>query len=685
MDENNVQKSHLTLAPVICRMAPALWIGLVLVCLYLMTALAQGRPARAALNPAEPAQTFLHYYNFTWDDRYDVCTPEDNWCGWATPALKAVVYGTMYTTLAVPAGSTQVDVTIQIPCNGWGEGLHGPDGSVGVIWVDGEPRFEPIDSTMPYHHYSYYRYEWCERFTNSWPLHGQTQITLAIEMRDGAILDFLYAQVVFAAATPTPTPTSTPTRTPAATATLTPSPTPTSTRTPTATLTPTPTRTPTSTPTPTWTSTPTPTATPTPTPGELLQGMAYGPFRAGQSPERGIFPTLEQVRADMPLLRIVSNGIRTYGCRHLETIVTATGEAELPLALGAWLSGDPLADQQEVNCAIEQARRHLHVSSLILGNEAVYFGNLTATQLCQIIAQARAQVGIPITTAEPWSVWIQHPELTACVDYLLVHIHPYWECQRVENAVDAVRRRYEQLRGLYPHKRVVIGEVGWPTAGEVQCGVAVPGEEDQVRFARDFLAWARQARADFYWFEAFDEPWKCERGWPQVECHWGIYRADRTPKAARGLFVPYQSRLPLVVRGFPRPTSTPTPTATPAATPTPTPTPTPAPQVRITWPPSGSRLTTTSNCVITVYGTASQVRVGWYLTFAVYTGRWYSQDPLVYVVPPGNSWQTRPIYLAGQGVYNNHKIRAILHDAAGIQMVADEVVGIVRDNPCWTP
>jgi len=59
------------------------------------------------------------------------------------------------------------------------------------------------------------------------------------------------------------------------------------------------------------------TAIQTAIPTEQLKGMAYSPFREGQSPEQGIYPTLSEVRQDMSLLNLVSNGIRTYGCRHL--------------------------------------------------------------------------------------------------------------------------------------------------------------------------------------------------------------------------------------------------------------------------------------------------------------------------------------------------------------------------------
>jgi exo-beta-1,3-glucanase (GH17 family) len=286
---------------------------------------------------------------------------------------------------------------------------------------------------------------------------------------------------------------------------------------------------------------------------EQLRGLAYGPFREGQSPEWGIYPTLAEVRQDMPLLKLVANGIRIYGCQHSETVITATREVSLPLMLGAWLSGNPAADSIEIACAVSQAQANPHITSVVVGNESILSGQLTATQVCTYIQQVRNATGLPVTTAEPWHIWTSNPSLATCVDYLLVHIHPYWECQPIENAVAFVQEKYGLVKSQYPGKTVVIGETGWPTAGtgrESYCDpMPTPSPEQQSLFAANFLNWAAQNDVDFYYFEAFDEPWKCEGGRPEVECHWGVYDTNRAPKPAQRWFIPYQLWLPIVLKG----------------------------------------------------------------------------------------------------------------------------------------
>jgi exo-beta-1,3-glucanase (GH17 family) len=285
-----------------------------------------------------------------------------------------------------------------------------------------------------------------------------------------------------------------------------------------------------------------------------LKGMAYGPFRAGQSPEWGVYPTLSDVRQDMPLLKLVANGIRTYSCQHLETVITATREVNLPLTLGVWLSGNTGEDRAEIECAVGQAQANPHIASIVVGNESILSGRLTVTQVCSYTMEVRQRSGLPVTTAEPWHVWASHPNLATCVDYLLIHVHPYWECQSIEHAVAFVQEKYGQVSIQYPDKVVVIGETGWPTAGtgrEGHCGpMPTPSPEQQSLFATELLNWAKQEGVAFYYFEAFDEPWKCEGGRPEVECHWGIYDADRIPKPAHEPFVSHWLYLPIVVSHY---------------------------------------------------------------------------------------------------------------------------------------
>lgn len=127
----------------------------------------------------------------------NVCTYENNWCGYADRPNKAVIYGEMSKDIEVSSLYHKLDVTISIPCNGWGEGLAGPNGSSAQIIVNNIIKEEKIDSSMPYHHRGYYKYEYCDSFTNTFDISDKTLIRLIIRMNGGARLDFQEAKLKF--------------------------------------------------------------------------------------------------------------------------------------------------------------------------------------------------------------------------------------------------------------------------------------------------------------------------------------------------------------------------------------------------------------------------------------------------------------------------------------------------------
>ena len=67
-------------------------------------------------------------------------------------------------------------------------------------------------------------------------------------------------------------------------------------------------------------------------------------------------------------------------------------------------------------------------------------------------------------------------------------------------------------------------ETGWPSGGDVN-GDAVPGPENAARYLADFMSWSEARGVDYFYFEAFDEPWKAQRE-GSVGANWGIWDND---------------------------------------------------------------------------------------------------------------------------------------------------------------
>jgi glucan 1,3-beta-glucosidase len=85
----------------------------------------------------------------------------------------------------------------------------------------------------------------------------------------------------------------------------------------------------------------------------------------------------------------------------------------------------------------------------------------------------------------------------------------------------------------FPGKEVIIGEVGWPSAGRMREG-ARPSPANQARVIQDVLALGKRENFRVNVIEAFDEPWKrALEG--TVGGHWGLLDdAMRTPKFVWG-------------------------------------------------------------------------------------------------------------------------------------------------------
>jgi exo-beta-1,3-glucanase (GH17 family) len=144
------------------------------------------------------------------------------------------------------------------------------------------------------------------------------------------------------------------------------------------------------------------------------------------------------------------------------------------------------------------------------------------------IKQVKEVVWAPVSLAEPWHIWLEHPELAANVDFIAVHLLPYWEGIPVDSAVDYVNMRYKELQKAYPTKEIVIAEVGWPSNGRTRQG-AVASQANQAIFLRRFLDAAEREGYTYYIMEAFDQLWKRELE-GEAGTHWGVYDTERDPK-----------------------------------------------------------------------------------------------------------------------------------------------------------
>jgi len=263
---------------------------------------------------------------------------------------------------------------------------------------------------------------------------------------------------------------------------------------------------------------------------ETIQGVSFSPFRANQNPETTDYPSERQIERDLKLLSGRVRAVRTYSVEGtLEAVPRLARPLGLNVMVGVWISSDLERNRREIETLARiQPEFGRAVKGIVVGNEALLRRELTAKELAAYVDQVKAIVApIPVTVAETWDIWLKNPELAEHVDYVTAHVLPYWEGIPANGAHKYVFERYDDLRRQFWDKRVILGEVGWPSEGR-QRGGAEPSLQNQAKFLRRFLQEADARDAEYFVLEAFDQVWKTAEG--AVGRYWGIFDAKREAK-----------------------------------------------------------------------------------------------------------------------------------------------------------
>ena len=261
-----------------------------------------------------------------------------------------------------------------------------------------------------------------------------------------------------------------------------------------------------------------------------VNGLTYAPFGRDDAPWVRKLPIQQLLDEDLKLLATITNEVRVYSAAQFPDLPAIAARHGLRVTLGAWLYKDYTQNVYEIDAALRIANTHTNVTRLLIGNESVLKENLTPEQLTGFLRQARRATTLPVSTAEPWHVWLKHPELANEVDFVTVHLLPYWEGVGIETALEESLQRLAWVRERHPSKKIVIGEVGFPSSGK---GIkrALPSPAVQAVFVRQFIARAAKEKLDYFFIEAFDQPWKrSEEG--LAGAYWGFFDAARSPKFA---------------------------------------------------------------------------------------------------------------------------------------------------------
>ncbi|KAF1780568.1 Glycoside hydrolase superfamily [Phytophthora cactorum] len=213
-------------------------------------------------------------------------------------------------------------------------------------------------------------------------------------------------------------------------------------------------------------------------------------------------------------------------CDQATAVVPAAIEAGLKIELGMWVDSstssfeaEKAAFQTLLETGVVQSE---HIVGIHVGSEAVYRGDVTVevaiSNLEEIRTLCKANSGaasIPLTIADIGDTYSAYPKLIEAVDYVSANYFPFWEKVDIDGAADSFTS---------DSRRSDRGETGWASDG-TGAGASPATAANAAKYFYDFYTLAAEKNLMYYYFSAFDEPWKL----PTLE-------ANETVEAYFGLF-----------------------------------------------------------------------------------------------------------------------------------------------------
>ena len=121
--------------------------------------------------------------------------------------------------------------------------------------------------------------------------------------------------------------------------------------------------------------------------------------------------------------------MRTYSIDDgAESVLASARRHGLKVLHGVWLSNKPDKNRRQIATTAALAKEYADViSAVIVGNEVLLRGEMSATDLMAAIREVKAQVAKPVTYADVWEYWLRYADVRNAVDFVTIHILPYWE------------------------------------------------------------------------------------------------------------------------------------------------------------------------------------------------------------------------------------------------------------------
>ncbi|TEA16345.1 putative glucan endo-1,3-beta-glucosidase btgC [Colletotrichum sidae] len=294
---------------------------------------------------------------------------------------------------------------------------------------------------------------------------------------------------------------------------------------------------------------------------KVFPGMDYTPINTQYPDCIHNPPSQNNITRDVAVLSQLTNTIRLYGtdCNQTQMVIHSIQKLKMEDTVKVWMG--VWQDKNETTNArqLQQMWDILdeygdkHFEGVIVANEILFRKEMTEAALGTLLQEVRAnltakKLSLPVATSDLGDDWTS--SLASKSDYIMANIHPFFAGV---NAKDSAMWTYafwqNQASGFFKSdlKKNVIAEVGWPSKGGMNCGDgtatgcpngSVAGVSQMNELLDKWVCPALTNGTNYFWFSAFDEPWKIrfnekDKEW---EDQWGLMDVNRNLKP--GVVIP---------------------------------------------------------------------------------------------------------------------------------------------------
>lgn len=301
---------------------------------------------------------------------------------------------------------------------------------------------------------------------------------------------------------------------------------------------------------------------------EYAPAICYSGYRDGQDPGSETYPSYEEIKEDLLILQGRWKYLRLYDCSpHAETVLEVISKEKLDFKVmqsayivaemnnhgcpwgGVHPEEELIANREknikEIEKLIALANAYPEIIfTLSVGNEATVEWTdhlVSVDRVIEYTKMVQANTKQAVTFCENYVPWqTKLAPLAEVVDFISIHTYPVWEYKHIHQALEFTKQNYLSVAEKYPNTPVMITEAGWATNSNGR-GIEPHNvnEDLQEVYYHDLVNWSKEEGIITFVFEAFDENWKGSEHEFEPEKHWGIFRADRSPKKVMQPYYPH--------------------------------------------------------------------------------------------------------------------------------------------------